>query len=51
MARANLGHVGATVHLLVNVAVLVVEVGLEGQLGVADNTAEAATVEECVVLW
>ena len=50
MSGTNLGDVGAAVHLLVIVAMLVVEVCLQGQLGAAVDTAEAATMEECVVL-
>ena len=49
-ARPDLGDVLAAVDLLVRLAVLVVLVGPQGQLGAAHHTTEAARVEEGEVL-
>lgn len=50
VSGANLGHMAATVHLLVFLPVLVVVVGLECQLGAAHGTLETPAVEEGEVL-
>lgn len=49
-AGSGLRHVTAAVHLLVVDRVLVIVVGLEGELGAADRALEAARVEEREVL-
>lgn len=46
----DLGHVAAAVHLLVLLPVLVVVVGLEGELGAAHRALETSAVEEGEVL-
>lgn len=50
MSRPDLGHVAAAVHLLVLLPVLVVVIGLQGELGAADGALEASAVEEGEVL-
>lgn len=48
--RSRFGHVTAAVHLLVVDRVLVVVVGLQGELGAADRALEATRMEERKVL-
>ena len=50
VSRSDLGDMLAAVDLLVLLRVLVVVVGPQGQLGVADDAPEAAAVEEGEVL-